>query len=610
MRAIEGSGAVFAPRRLLTHFVALACAAVPAAVAQPEASLQAQIDAAVAAGQHAVTIRPGVYRCQPLKRGAPHVRLRGLSDLAITADGVTLLCGSLSTALWIENCRNLSVHGLTIDYDPLPLTQGTIVGLAPDHSWTDVKIHAGYSDPHLLPPGQAGHLWVSDRQTRQIKVGVSNRGYQSITPQGDGVWRLNHGHAIPDTAAVGDYIRMVQQWDSPHGVLLYQNEGLTLEDFTVQAAPGFGIVDRRSSGDVFRRVRIVPGPPPAGATEPRLFSSWADGLNCAAERLGPKIEDGRFENTGDDAIALYYESNLVVRDTTDTEVVLGLTQYSPPWRAGDKIRFFHYADGTILDRTVVAAATVAVPAAELEQVHAAHLAKLSPRAFASGARQVTLDAPVTLTAGDMAANWSWRGEGFEVARNEIVNGGSRGIVVNASGGAVRANRVTHTVLCGIHMFAFAHAEGGPCFQQDVQIEGNTVTDACVNHPWRDGWLGAICVCGWDPDWRGPGGHRDIRIVDNEVRGGYGVSLQIHDAAQVLVRGNVFRGTQAVAPGASGPRRVDNAAVVLLDGVDGAILEGNRVIGLGAFGDAGKLVVQAGGTREVKDNRAGSVLATR
>jgi len=343
--------------RVVVPAVALWLLGVAASLAYGEADdgIQAQVDRAVAAGQHEVTIRPGTYPTRPPKPGAPHVRLYGRSDLAIHAEGVELLCGRLGTALWIENCKNLRISGLTIDYDPLPMTQGEIVGLAPDHSWTDVKIHDGYSAPNLRPPGQAAHMWVSDRQTRMIKAGVYNRGYQSLEARGDGVWRLVHGHAIPDTAAVGDTIRLVQNWESAHAVLMHLCEGVVLSDVTVHAAPGFGIVERRGSGNQFQRVRIVPGPPPKGATEPRLFSSWADGLNCAAERVGPRIEDCRFEGTGDDAIAVYYESNLVVHDTTDNQVVLGLTQYSPEYRVGDRVRFFRYGDGAILDRAVVAA---------------------------------------------------------------------------------------------------------------------------------------------------------------------------------------------------------------------------------------------------------------
>lgn len=581
---------------LVAILIGLLCTGVARA---DETGIQALLDQAVAAGRHEVTIPPGVYRTAPPKPVGPHVKLYGIRDLTIHAEGVTLLCTTLNTALWLEKCTNVRVSGLTIDYDPLPQTQGTIVGLAPDHSWSDVRIHDGYAAPNLRPPGQAGHLWISDAQTRMIRPGVYNRGYKTLEDRGGGVWRLNHGTPIPDTAAVGDYIRLVQDWQSAHGILLHLNDHVVLENVTILSAPGFGIVDRRSTAAEFRGIRIIPGPPPPGAVEPRLFSSWADGINLAGARVGPRVEDCRVEGSGDDAIAVYYEPNLVIRQEPGNEVVVGVTQYSPEYLVGDTVRFFGYRDGTILDRTVTGVADAGLSHEEVQATRAPGLANVETRA----GKRLTLDAPVALNPGDIATNWSCRGAGFRIADNQISNGGSRGIVVDMSGGVVLGNRIRHTVLCGIHLFNHARSEGGACFQEDVTIEGNQVADSCVTHPWRDGWLGAISVVNWDPDWPSADGHRRLRILNNDLRGCYGINLQLHCASDIEVRGNTFRDTHRVPPGPSGPRHMDNAAVVFLDQVAGVRLEGNRVVNLGPSGDRAKLVVQTPTVRDVTGSLA-------
>ena len=204
---------------------------------------------------------------------APHLLLRGVTNLTVEAAGATLVCLDSSSAIWFERCRNVTVRGLAIDYDPLPLTQGTVIGFASDRSWTDVRIHDGYPEPRLNRPGQAFY-WSYDRETRLIKLGSANRSVQSIEPRSEGVFRLDHGnHPINDTAAVGDLIRLPQKWDVAHGIQQRQCEAVTLEDVTLYTCPGFGIAEQGGSGNVYRRVRIVPGPPPPGATEPRLFSS-------------------------------------------------------------------------------------------------------------------------------------------------------------------------------------------------------------------------------------------------------------------------------------------------------------------------------------------------
>ena len=99
------------------------------------ATISQQIADAVAAGAHRVRIEPGTYRVWPTEPKQTHLVLRALRDLEIDASGVMLVCSNLSSALDIKDCLNTTLRGLTIDYDPLPITQGTIVGFAANRTW-------------------------------------------------------------------------------------------------------------------------------------------------------------------------------------------------------------------------------------------------------------------------------------------------------------------------------------------------------------------------------------------------------------------------------------------------------------------------------------------
>jgi len=73
-----------------------------------------------------------------------HLRVANHSNIDIVADGVNMICTDFTRAIDFYGCSNLTLSGLTVDYDPLPYTQGDIVDVNPAEGWLDVKIHAGY----------------------------------------------------------------------------------------------------------------------------------------------------------------------------------------------------------------------------------------------------------------------------------------------------------------------------------------------------------------------------------------------------------------------------------------------------------------------------------
>src|SRR5512138_3846826 len=86
--------------------------------------LQGFIQREVGSGKQRIVVPPGRYRVAPKNR--EHLALRGLKDITINAEGVEMVCTETTRALTISCCTNVTLRGLTIDYDPLPFTQGCI----------------------------------------------------------------------------------------------------------------------------------------------------------------------------------------------------------------------------------------------------------------------------------------------------------------------------------------------------------------------------------------------------------------------------------------------------------------------------------------------------
>ena len=559
----------------------------PQAGTPPPPAISQQIAEAVAAGAHRVKIQPGVYRVLPAQPRQAHIVLAHLNGLEIDAAGVTLLCSNLSTAVEIRSCRDVTLRGLTIDYDPLPITQGTIVGFAPDRTWTDVRIHQGYPVPTLTASNCAkgqGFFWIHDPATRLLKAGTANRFVRDITARGDGIYRLDHGKAqFRDRAAVGDFIRIPQKYEIATGINIHACTNLTLTGVTLLSAPPhFGISARYGDGLVCRKVRVIPGPPPAGATEPRLFSTVGDGINCGCITGRLVIEDCDLDATGDDGIAIYAEPGLVLRtpDAQRLTVSFSTAGRAPFWPAA-RLRVCSAASGGMDEVAVVSGAAATMPRAELEAVRNRAIQQPHPQAYLT-AFDLQVDRPVQARVGDMALLLGHTEEAFVIRSNRVNNAGSRGIVANQSWGCVEHNRVTHTFLPGIHVFEFFRSEGGSGFQSRLSLCHNYLEDTCLGWSRRDGWLGAISVVSWDADAPAVGRHSDLLIDSNHIVKAWGVNIQVHCARGVTIRGNRFDQSHLIKASPGAPRAVDNGALIYLQNVQACTVADNEIVAPGPF----------------------------
>jgi len=87
------------------------------------------------AGEKRIVVQPGAYRSDATSKAGVILCIQKAEDVEIIADGVTLICTRRTRALEFQDCRNVTLQGLTIDYDPLPFTQGKVTATGDDASW-------------------------------------------------------------------------------------------------------------------------------------------------------------------------------------------------------------------------------------------------------------------------------------------------------------------------------------------------------------------------------------------------------------------------------------------------------------------------------------------
>ncbi|MGV3660567.1 MAG: hypothetical protein ACO1TE_10300 [Prosthecobacter sp.] len=371
------------------------------------------VQEAVQRGERRIVIAPGIYRLAP-RSGGELWALSGLKDVEIIADGVTLVGTRLMRAISLHRCSGVTLQGLTVDYDPLPFTQGEVIAGAENESHIDVKIHAGY------PRKPYARIDVIDAKTRFRKKGMPFLWGTKAEMIGDDVVRI-HREGIAKAARPGDLASLStgQETGAPHAISIEACEKITLRGVTVHSAPGMGILEADGEGgSSFTGCKIVPGPKPPGATEDRLLSTSWDAFQSKTIRKGPLVEKCTITHAGDDSWSVQSSDFVVLKNQGGTVVLASRDEFTDGVQDGDRIRTgVNGPEYRITSRKVTSRAEALLAEDVLEKLGAAKdwsPWKVGPKCIA-----VTLDRDSGLKPGECVYSPDRMGNGFIFRDNRI-----------------------------------------------------------------------------------------------------------------------------------------------------------------------------------------------
>lgn len=503
-----------------------------------------------AAGTEAeITIPPGIYRLP--KEG---LLLRKLKDRTIHAEGVTLLGTELSpSALQFQACVNVTLTGLTLDYDPLPFTQGRLTSIDPTARTADFEVSTGYPDlTDIYLEGKNVHLFEADASRWKKDVpDYYPKKIERLTPR-TGRLSFSKDAAGFEVLAVRD--RIVLNVRKRQGVLIGEGcAGLTFKDVTVHSAPGIGFLVRfAEETGTFENVRIIPGPKPAGATEERLFSTSADAFNAAYVRKGPILKNCEFSFMGDDAVNLHGVMLPVIKWLDEKSFVSMRSHRSEHFdrliHPGDEVRFLKEPAYAITQRAKVE---------KIEYLEGgdasfeADVKKLWPTSKEEGPGAfyvIHLDQAVTgVLPGDFCDIPATSAPGFSITDSFFHDHRARGLRLMSNDGVVENNRFERLKGVAITVgpeYAFWR-EAGWC--RNIVIRGNRIRDVGqgTNLQQRTSYTtGAITVMGrvepQKENTRYFQGNEKIEITGNEIDGCSVNGITISAAREVKVYQNTVR----------------------------------------------------------------------
>lgn len=551
----------------------------------PQANLQDLISQAVNSKAPTLKLPPGTYILTPTSTSTPLIEISKASNLNIDATGVRIVGTKLVPALSIDDSSHVAIHGLTIDYDPLPFTQGTIVAIDPASHYLDVKLDPGYPDTEAYT-----RCGVSDPTTREQKADTEPTYGVPVKRVGDRLLRVASSEGSLRNVRIGDLFVLAAYHHTPPAVRITNCGGMVLEDVTIWSAPSIAIFERGGAGgNTYRRVQVTPGPTPAGAAAPRLRSSVADGLHSTDTARGPLVEDCVFERMADDGIAVHSSYSLVLEPAAGG-VIFSAKEGRIP-RPGESIEIDSPAGlvrGTAKVKSVTELAGYS--AEKLKSVLHDYVWDAEFRYYTK-AWQMELDSPPGGTAaGDRVSINEHRGDGFVLRGNRISQNRGHGILVRASDGVIENNTIMGSSRSGITLTPDQNwNEAG--FSHNVTIRNNTIRDVgneafLMKRP----DVGAITVCAIEEKapnssknfaYSPPGGQTQIAIENNHVENCATIGLLIASAGKVEVKGNTFSKTQALVQNDASRFGNDGAAVIWVTQTQGIDFENNHLLSPGA-----------------------------
>ncbi|MFP4173620.1 MAG: right-handed parallel beta-helix repeat-containing protein [Candidatus Hydrogenedentota bacterium] len=444
-----------------------------------------------------------------------------------------------------EDCQAVRIADLTIDYAPLPFTQGTVRQVDGETGAFILEIDEGF----LLPNDPAFEL-ADTHWGLVVKLpaeGADREQYGPVTidvetwkRKAEGTWRAEAADA--DTMVHGG-IRPGARFVLPArghtgaAVTVWRSRQVELDNVTIHASPSLATLWGLTEDITIRGLRIK-RPEQSG----RLLSTNADGIHSLGNRGRLLIEDCVFKGMADDAINIHARAGVPVEQPAP-DVLLIDPADTVSYREGDQVQVYDPQRGRIRYESIVKA--------------------VDPD---NGRLRVAFDKPMegivtgeTFRKSDHLFNLNACGSGAVVRHNRFGPHRGRGIVLKSADALIEGNSFRNREGWGVAMHQLQAWGEGPAARR-VLIRGNTFEG---KKPGRQPFIDIR------PSRRGNGpveGRpvRNVRIESNRMINPANGVLSASGAKEISFVNNVIDAEQNTRTTAGALLRFDNASGVRID----------------------------------------------
>ena len=346
------------------------------------------------------------------------IELKNANNIIIDGNGSEIIIHNpLKGFFSIFKSQNIIVKNLTIDYDPLPFTQGKIVGVDIKNKTFDFKIDEGFPSLNMGMFQDASRVWgmlMDAKIPGKLKDGAPNyyasKNFKELEP---GTFRIKMpGPRMLKFMQVGDLYVHVARTNGSSIFKTNMSKNVTYLENTNYTSPAgtFNAVNMEEWNIIGHKLKLKEG---------RIHSANADCMHVNGGKFGPWIENSLFEGYSDDAINLKTTMRHILKQISPTELVM-------KWQVlkGDVLRIYNPREGELIGIFNV----------------------IENKFLGEGKMRIKLDKPVTveLNVGDTKKNDiayldNQSNESFVIRNNTFRNARRYGILIQASNGLIERN---------------------------------------------------------------------------------------------------------------------------------------------------------------------------
>ncbi|MEP7110472.1 MAG: hypothetical protein ABI760_20930 [Ferruginibacter sp.] len=231
-------------------------------------------------------------------RFEPAIDLENISNLTIEGNGSEFIGHDYSSMFHFTNCRNLAIANLSVDWDPLPYTQGKVVQV--DSGYIDIKV----ADPFIAKAGLHTEAIIGyDPENRRMARRYTDHyqlGFEKTTEiAGPGIMRLFVGRQDRFAGIMPSVGTDVIARHHVYGFQSFEFARCTnvqLENVTIYSNPGMGVTGEECRDIKINHLKVMIRPGSG-----RWMSCTADATHFTSCRGSILMENCLFEGMGDDA---------------------------------------------------------------------------------------------------------------------------------------------------------------------------------------------------------------------------------------------------------------------------------------------------------------------
>lgn len=431
-----------------------------------------------------------------------------MHNLTIDGDSSEWVFHGRMQPLTIDNCSNVKIKNISIDWDVPLMAQAEVMSVTSDY--IELRIDVTES-PYVIENGKllfVGEGWKSplrsfgilefERESKRIRQNGGDAGtlgddYEKYiaTEQSFGVVRLNH--KFKKTPLVGNYLVLRHNPRDHAGTFVYQSHNISFENYNLHQSSGLGILSQYSENLSFYKVNCIPNP-----LKNRYFSGHDDGLHFSGCKGQILVDSCSFKALMDDPVNVHGTNVKVVGMPDHNKLLCRFMQIQTAgfqWAfVGDTIGFIENKSMQTLGTSVVS-----------------NITRKDVREF-----EIEFNSPIPagIELGDALENISWSPT-LHVKNCFFGSNRARGILATTPRKIVIENNVFESSGSAILISGDANGWYESGAVRDLLIRNNTFNDAC-NTSFYEFCEAIISIFPEIPecDWNKPF-HQNITIENNQ-----------------------------------------------------------------------------------------------